>query len=50
MEPYGNTLVTLMVDENRQNLLKKISLNLPDVTLTARQLCDLELLATGAFS
>ena len=50
MEPYGNRLINLMVDETRRNLFKKISLNLPDITLTARQLCDLELLATGAFS
>jgi sulfate adenylyltransferase len=50
MDPYGNTLVNLLVDEARQNLLKKISLNFPDLTLNARQTCDLELLATGAFS
>jgi sulfate adenylyltransferase len=50
MEPYGNMLIDLMVDENRRHQLKKISLNLTDITLTIRQLCDLELLATSAFS
>jgi sulfate adenylyltransferase len=38
------------VDAERADLLKDISLNLPDLTLSDRQLCDLELLATGAFS
>ena len=39
-----------MVDEERAAVLKEIALNLPDITLSDRQLCDLELLATGAFS
>jgi sulfate adenylyltransferase len=38
------------VDSERADLLKEISLNLPDITLNERQMCDLELLATGAFS
>lgn len=50
MVPYGETLVNLLVDEARQTLLKNISLNLTDITLNDRQLCDLELLATGALS
>jgi sulfate adenylyltransferase len=50
MKPCGNTLVNLLVDENRQNLLKKIALNLPDIILNTRQLFDLELLANGALS
>lgn len=50
VEPHGGSLVNLMVDEERAAVLKEISMNLPDITLTNRQLCDLELLATGAFS
>jgi sulfate adenylyltransferase len=50
VEPHGGSLVNLMVDEERAAVLKKIAMNLSDITLTNRQLCDLELLATGAFS
>jgi sulfate adenylyltransferase len=50
VEPHGGSLVNFMVDEERAVVLKEIALNLPDITLNGRQLCDLELLATGAFS
>jgi len=50
LEPHGGSLVDLLVDEDRSALLKEIALNLPDITLNDRQLCDLEMLATGAFS
>ncbi len=43
-------LVNLIADEKRIALLKKIALDLPDITLNDRHLCDLELLATGVFS
>ena len=45
-----NVLVNLLVDDNRIKILKDIALKLPDVILNERQLCDLELLATGVFS
>jgi sulfate adenylyltransferase len=45
----GN-LVNLIVDYERAALLKDIALKLPDITLNDHQLCDLELLAVGAFS
>ncbi len=48
--PHGGSLVNLQVDEQRADLLKEIAMSLPDITLNERQLCDLELLATGAFS
>jgi len=49
-EAHGGSLVNLVVDDERAELLKTIAQDLPDVTLNDRQLCDLELLATGAFS
>jgi sulfate adenylyltransferase len=48
--PQGGSLVNLLVDDERAAILKDIVLNLPDITLNDRQLCDLELLANGAFS
>jgi len=48
--PHGGTLINLLVDEERAAVLKELSFNLPDISLNERQLCDLELLATGAFS
>ena len=48
--PHGGSLINLLVDEQRAVMLKEIAMNLPDITLNDRQLCDLELLATGAFS
>ncbi len=48
--PYGGKLVNLMVEgEEREELLAKSS-RLPSVQISARALCDLELLAIGAFS
>lgn len=43
-------LINLLADENRAKILKDIALKLPDIALSERQLCDLELLATGVFS
>lgn len=47
---HGGELVNLLVDEKRALELKALSLDLPDILLNSRQLCDFELLATGAFS
>jgi sulfate adenylyltransferase len=48
--PYGGKLVNLVVSgEEREELLAR-SKKLPSVQISARALCDLELLATGAFS
>ena len=48
--PYGGRLVSVVsVGEEREELVKKAS-GLPSNQLTPRSLCDLELLATGAFS
>ncbi|MCG2635324.1 MAG: bifunctional sulfate adenylyltransferase/adenylylsulfate kinase [Gammaproteobacteria bacterium] len=50
ISPYGEELVDLMVDEPRAEALKLATLNAPAITLSPRQICDLELLLCGAFS
>jgi sulfate adenylyltransferase len=48
--PYGGKLVDLTVSqEERESLFAKAK-ELPSIQLTDRSLCDIELLATGAFS
>ena len=50
ISPYGGELIDLVVEgEEREELLEKSS-HLPSVQISQRALCDLELLATGAFS
>jgi len=48
--PHGDRLVDLLVDGERAEILKTESQRFPSLTLTQRQLCDLELLMNGAFS
>ncbi|MBW3562980.1 MAG: bifunctional sulfate adenylyltransferase/adenylylsulfate kinase [Actinobacteria bacterium] len=48
--PHGGELVDLTVDDDRAADLKKQSRDWVSWSLTDRQLCDLELLSTGAFS
>jgi sulfate adenylyltransferase len=48
--PHGGTLVDLIVDSERAAALKQDSVDFPSWDLTDRQLCDLELVATGGFS
>ncbi len=48
--PHGGKLVNLVVNAERAGLLKEIAMSLPDIALNDRQMCDLELLACGAFS
>ncbi|MBW1994146.1 MAG: adenylyltransferase, partial [Deltaproteobacteria bacterium] len=50
IKPHGGELVNLIVDDRRADTLKRVSLNLPELLLNNRQLCDLELMATGVFS
>src|SRR6185369_17753418 len=48
--PYGGELVDLLVaEEERESIMNRAAM-LPRVQLTQRNLCDLELLATGGFS
>jgi sulfate adenylyltransferase len=48
--PHGGSLVDLMAGAERAAELRDASRDWPSWDLTARQLCDLELLVTGGFS
>jgi sulfate adenylyltransferase len=48
--PHGGELRNMMVSEERAAVLKEIASKLPDITLEDSHMCDLELIATGAFS
>jgi sulfate adenylyltransferase len=48
--PHCGTLVDLIASDDRAAELKAASADWPSWDLTARQLCDLELLANGGFS
>jgi sulfate adenylyltransferase len=48
--PHGGTLVNRVVDASKAETLKKEAGGLPKVTLSAREACDLEMIAIGAFS
>jgi len=48
--PYGGKLVNLIVPPEERQELKDYAAQLPSLQLSERSLCDLELLATGAFS
>jgi sulfate adenylyltransferase len=48
--PHGGTLVNLIVETKRQEELRAASKGWLSWDLTARQLCDLELLMNGGFS
>ena len=50
MTPHGGALVDLLVADERAAVLKAASRDWPSWDLTARQLCDLELLMNGGFS
>ncbi len=48
--PYGGKLVNLVVDEKEREELLARAPKLSSIKITMRNLCDLELLATGGFS
>ena len=50
LAPYGGTLVNVMVPPDEREQLRAYASTLPSVQLSERTVCDLELLATGAFS
>lgn len=49
-EPYGGALVDLLVGSEERARLLAHAAQLPRLQLSPRSICDLELLATGAFS
>ena len=48
--PHGGTLVNLLADADQTAAIKAESRDWPSYDLTPRQLCDLELMLSGAFS
>ena len=48
--PHGGTLVNRIVSEAEAAALRDESANLPKIVLSAKQSCDLEMIAIGAFS
>ncbi len=48
--PYGGALVDLIVDREERAELTQQATELASLQLSPRSLCDLELLAVGAFS
>lgn len=50
LPPYGGELVDLLAPGEELDDLKAHAVSLPTVRLSERAVCDLELLATGAFS
>ncbi|HVS12417.1 MAG TPA: bifunctional sulfate adenylyltransferase/adenylylsulfate kinase [Thermoanaerobaculia bacterium] len=48
--PHGGELLELMVGDERRTELLHLSRDWPSWTLTPRQLCDVEMLMSGAFS
>lgn len=50
ISPYGGRLVNLLVDPDEREALREQANHLPALQLSERSVCDLELLATGAFS
>ncbi len=50
ISPYGGRLVDLMVPEGQADELKARAGTLSSIQLSERSVCDLEMLATGAFS
>jgi len=50
ISPYGGSLVDLLVPAEEATELKETANRLPSIQISERSLCDLELLACGAFS
>jgi len=48
--PHGGELIDLIANEERKKVLQDLSLHIPSIALSERQMCDLELLMNGSFS
>ena len=50
VSPHGGTLVNRMVDADSLETLRTQAASLPRIEMSAKQACDLEMIAMGAFS
>ncbi len=50
IEPHGGKLLELLLKDEELEQATKEAINFPSITLTPRQLCDIELLLSGGFS
>ncbi len=50
ISPYGGKLIDLLVPAEQKNDLMSQATHLPSIQISARAMCDLELLAIGGFS
>jgi sulfate adenylyltransferase len=50
ISPHGGRLIELLVPDNKRDQLAARAAKLPRLQLTPRNICDLELIATGGFS
>ncbi len=50
ISPHGGTLVNRIASPDKAKQLKSEAKGLPKITLSAKQACDLEMIAIGAFS
>ncbi len=50
IEPHGGKLCDLLLKNEELENARKEAINYPSITLTERQLCDIELLLSGGFS
>ncbi|MFB3132950.1 MAG: adenylyltransferase, partial [Rhodothermales bacterium] len=50
IEPHGGELCDLLVSDDQKAALWEAARDYPSLTLTPRQICDLELLLNGGFS
>ena len=48
--PHGGALVHLIVDDGRAAELREASRDMASITMTSRQVSDLEMLMNGAYS
>ncbi len=50
IEPHGGTLIDLLIPEDEQEAIAAHASTLPSIQISERAVCDLELIAVGAFS
>ena len=50
IQPHGGQLMNRLVGPEKRSQLASEAAGLPKITLSAKQACDLEMIAIGAFS